>query len=332
LSSLDSNERGDLPATSGVSPDDILERLSSGPPRAISASEPVRDRVWLHVLLLLLTFATTTMAGSLYYLNYITDIGVRPVRVSIAARLLHGMWFSLTALTILGAHEMGHYIACRYYGINASLPYFIPFLPFPFGTLGAVIRIRQLIRTKRVLFDVGVAGPIAGFVLLVPALILGMYWSRVVRVPPVQAGNWEFGEPLLFKIVEWLAFGPIPKGYDVNLHPMTWAAWLGMLATALNLLPIGQLDGGHLAYANLGKRAHVVSYAALAIVVLIGLSGSANWLVYGLLLLAMLWLFGWQHPPVVDEDVPLDRGRVLVTVFAIIMFLLCFTPMPITQH
>jgi membrane-associated protease RseP (regulator of RpoE activity) len=323
LSSLEPTERGDEPL---ASPD------ASDLPRAVSTPAPVRDWIWLHALLLFVTFVTTTLAGASFFHNYITDVGTRPIRVPALYVLVHGLWFSLTALTILGAHEMGHYLACRYYGINASLPYFIPFLPFPFGTLGAVIRIRQPIRTKRVLFDVGVAGPIAGFVVLLPLFAIGMMWSRLVRLPPMPRGSLEFGEPLLFKLGEWLAFGGIPKGYDINLHPIAWGAWLGMLATALNLLPVGQLDGGHITYANLGKRAHPVSYITLAILLIIGASVSLNWLVWGGLLFLLLAVFGWQHPPVADEDVPLDTNRVLVTIFALIMFVLCFTPVPVTGH
>jgi membrane-associated protease RseP (regulator of RpoE activity) len=325
LSSLEPYDHGESPSAVPVaSESDVL--------RALSASTPARDRLWLHALLLLATFATTTLAGASFYHNYVTDIGMRPIRVAPMVLLVHGLWFSLSALTILGCHEMGHYLACRYYGINASLPYFIPFLPFPFGTLGAVIRIRQPIRTKRVLFDIGVAGPIAGFVVLLPLFLVGMSWSRLVRMPPMPRGSVEFGEPLLFKLGEWLAFGGIPKGYDVNLHPIAWGAWLGMMATALNLLPVGQLDGGHITYANFGKRAHVISYVTLAILLVVGVLVSLNWLVWAGLLVLLLSVFGWQHPPVADEDAPLDTNRLLVTLFALIMFALCFTPTPMTQH
>jgi membrane-associated protease RseP (regulator of RpoE activity) len=323
LSSVEPSERGDLPP---VSYD------SSAVQTAVAAPAPARDRVWLHLLLLLLTFGTTTLAGVLFYQNFATNVGLRPVRIPASSLLLNALWFSVTALTVLGAHEMGHYVACRYYGISASLPYFIPFLPgiSPFGTLGAVIRIREPIRTKRMLFDIGVAGPIAGFVVLVPAILLGMSWSRLVHLPPHLPGGWEFGEPLLFKFAERLFFGGVPQGYDVNLHPMGWAAWLGMLATALNLLPVGQLDGGHIMYANFGKRANIVSYVTLGILLLIGVRGSINWLIWGGLLVLLMSLFGWQHPPTQDEDKPLDTNRILVSLFAIVMFVLCFTPVPMT--
>ena len=168
------------------------------------------------------------------------------------------MWYSVPLLAILTAHEFGHYFACRYYNVDATLPYFIP-APLPLtGTLGAVIRIREAFPSKRALFDIGVAGPIAGFVVLVPLLIWGISMSTV---GPVPDGAIYFGEPLLWKLLEWAFFGFIPAGSDVMLHPVGFAAWWGMLATALNLLPFGQLDGGHIMYARLGRYATRVSAA-----------------------------------------------------------------------
>ncbi len=290
-----------------------------------------RDRVWLHILLLLLAFVTTTLYGASFYESFATALGQRRIALTGTRVFTQGMWYSLTVLAILGAHEMGHYLACRYYRINASLPYFIPAVVLsPFGTLGAVIRIREPIRTKRMLFDIGVAGPIAGFVVLVPALFLAMYWSEVVRVPAHIAQGMYFGEPLLFKIAKRAFFGVIPEGYDVNLHPMGWAAWLGMLATALNLIPIGQLDGGHITYANLGRHANRVSYVGLAILLGLGIFVASSWLVWAGLLAVLMGMFGFQHPPTVDEHDPLGARRILISLFAVVMFALCFTPVPIT--
>lgn len=296
-------------------------------PRAVAAPEPPRDRVWLHVLLLLLTLVTTTFVGMLNYLGYVSDLGQRRIHLSATAAVLGGLWYSIPALTILGAHEMGHYLACRYYRINASLPFFIPF-PSIFGTLGAVIRIREPLRTKRMLFDVGVAGPIAGFVVAVPALLLGMAWSHPVRVPP-NAG--EYGEPLLFQFVKYLFYGHMPRGIDCNTHPLLFASWFGLFATALNLIPVGQLDGGHIAYANLGGRANYVSYVMLAIMLTLGLTVSSNWLVWSVLMIALLYLFGWKHPPTWDENDSLGTPRLLVTLFALLMFILSFIPVPIIE-
>jgi membrane-associated protease RseP (regulator of RpoE activity) len=317
-------ERGSLPPSGFDSFSEV--------PRAVAAPKPVRDRVWLHILLLLLTLASTTMVGANSYLGYITDFGQRRVFLPASSALLHGLWYSIPALTILGVHEMGHYLACRYYGIDASLPYFIP-APFVslFGTLGAVIRIRQPLRSKRMLFDIGVAGPIAGFVFAVPTLILGMSWSRLVRLPQHMPGGIDLGEPLLFRIAKHLTFGTIPKGFDINMHPMVLAAWFGLFATALNLLPVGQLDGGHVAYANLGKRANLVTYLTLGVMLALGITVSSNWLFWSVLMMAMLFAFGFKHPPTIDEHDDLDPVRLAVTLFAVLMFILCFTPAPISE-
>jgi membrane-associated protease RseP (regulator of RpoE activity) len=233
----------------------------------------------------------------------------------------------VTILLILGCHELGHYFACRYYDVDASLPFFIP-APVPLtGTLGAFIRIREQIPTKRMLFDIGIAGPIAGFVVAVPALFIGLAMSHVSRLPPNFVGL-ELGEPLLFKAASALLWGTTPAGYTVNLHPVAFAAWFGLLATALNLFPIGQLDGGHISYAVLGRRSSHVTLAALAVV--IGLSYVAvSWRTWAVLMIVMLFAFGRHHPRTFDEDVPLDRTRMVLALFALIMFVVCFTPAPI---
>ena len=287
-----------------------------------------QDRVWLHVLLLLLTVATTTLVGTDQYLGFLTDFA-RPVRLpglSIGL-LLNGLWYSGTILAILGCHELGHYVACRYYDVDASLPFFLPVPISITGTLGAFIRIREPIPQKRMLFDIGIAGPIAGFVIAVPALFIGISMSHVVPVPPDFSGL-ELGEPLLFRFASWLLWGATPDGYSLNLHPMAFAAWWGLLATALNLFPIGQLDGGHISYAVLGSRS---SYVTLLMVgVAVALSYFAmSWRVWTILMIIMLLLFGRHHPRVFDEEVPLDRNRRLLALGALAMFTLCFTPAPI---
>jgi membrane-associated protease RseP (regulator of RpoE activity) len=222
---------------------------------------------------------------------------------------------------------MGHYLACRYYRVDASMPYFIPFPFFLTGTLGAFIRIRQPIPDKRQLFDIGIAGPIAGFLVALPVLAIGVSLSRVVRIPEGFQGL-ELGEPLLLKAMLWLAFGTPPDGFSVNLHPTAFAGWFGLLATALNLFPMGQLDGGHIAYAVLGRRSTQVTYAT--IVCLIGLSFvSSSWIVWTVLTVGMLLAFGPRHPRTYDEDMPLDASRKWLAVFAVLMFVLSFTPAPI---
>jgi membrane-associated protease RseP (regulator of RpoE activity) len=278
------------------------ERDSSLPPADVFVYQP-RERFqhvwWKHIALLVLTAAST-------YVNI-------------------GPWYTVGVLAILGAHEMGHYLACRFYRVDATLPYFLPMPLTPFGTLGAVIRIREPFPNRKALFDIGIAGPIAGFLVLIPILFLGMQWSRVVEVVPVSI---QLGRPLLYQLARWMTFGSIPDTHFVELHPLVTAAWLGMLATALNLLPFGQLDGGHISYATLGRRATPISLATVGAAVTMCFF-SVNWLLMTVLMVAMLLLTGPRHPPVMNEYERLGTGRQALAVFAIVMFALCFTPFPI---
>jgi membrane-associated protease RseP (regulator of RpoE activity) len=286
--------------------------------------------VWLHVLLFALTIATTTIVGAAQYASFLDDFrGSTVLPMSFAALLVRGIWYSGTILSILGCHELGHYFACRYYDVDASLPFFIPVPVLLTGTMGAFIRIREPIPQKRMLFDIGIAGPIAGFLVAVPALVIGVAMSHLVRLPADQSNMLELGEPLLFKLTSWLLWGTQPDGYSLNMHPMAFAAWFGLLATALNLFPMGQLDGGHISYAVLGSR--FSTYLTFAtVVVTMGLAWFASsWIVWTVLTIAMLVAFGPRHPRVFDEDVPLDRTRLLLALFAVVMFALCFTPSPI---
>jgi len=295
----------------------------SGPSYSTGSPRP-----WRHVVLFLLTVASTIFVGAGHYASFSADFGSRALDLSGTALVLNGLWYSASILAILGAHEFGHYYACRYYGVDASLPYFLPAPPLLTGTLGAFIRIRQMIPSKRQLFDIGIAGPIAGFVVAVPLLLVGMGLSRVTALPSEARGFVELGEPLLFQAAAWLFWGTPPEGYAINMHPMVFAAWFGLLATALNLFPIGQLDGGHISYAVLGRKSTVVTLGTLA--VLIGLTFISNsWLVWTVLTVVMLLAFGPRHPRTLDEEVPLDRGRLWLAVFALVMFVLCFTPAPI---
>ncbi len=287
-----------------------------------------QDRVWLHALLFVLTIVSTTLAGAEHYASFRSDFLDRPLGLPLTTLLMGGLWYSATILAILGCHELGHYFACRYYDVDASLPFFLP-VPPPFltGTLGAFIRIREPIPTKRMLFDIGIAGPIAGFLVAVPALFIGLAMSHVAKLPSDFTG-YELGEPLLFKLASTLLWGATPDGYSLNLHPMAFAAWFGLLATALNLFPIGQLDGGHISYAVLGRRSTYVTVVMIAVAV--GLAYfSRSWLVWTGLMVAMLVMFGPRHPRVFDEDVPLDRTRLVLAIVALAMLIVCFTPAPI---
>ena len=289
----------------------------------------VQHRWGLHILLFLATVLTTTGAGVSYYASFLAGLGT-PVTLDwgLVAR---ASVYAAAILAILTAHEMGHYFACRYYQVDCTLPFFLPFLPLPVsvsGTLGAVIKIRGAFPTRKALFDIGIAGPIAGFAVLVPLLFFAVWESTVIAAIPPGPNTIYFGEPLLFRAAAWLKFGTLADTVQLNLHPVGFAAWFGMLATAWNLLPFGQLDGGHLTYAALGDRSRHVSIATAAGAVAMCFV-SMNWILMTVIMLAMLYLMGPRHPSVMNEYEPLGRGRYLLALFAIAMFVLCFTPVPI---
>jgi len=244
-----------------------------------------------------------------------------PMHLRDPASLLPGLAFSATLLTILFAHEMGHYYTCRYYSIDASPPYFLP-APTLIGTLGAFIRIRSAIPFRTQLFDVGIAGPLAGFAFVIPAIGIGLAFSKVI--PGIaERGDILFGTPLFLRSVEALIFPGVPSS-DISLHPIARAAWVGMLATALNLLPIGQLDGGHILYSFAGRLHKTLSKIFLAALVPLGLFYSYSWLVWAVL----LFFFGMKHPRIYDLG-PMGRGRTKLGVLALLILLGCFTVSPI---
>ena len=274
-----------------------------------------------------------------HYASFASDFGTRPVLpgsdgagfgevLSLLWRSYGGqaLLYSASVLGVLGAHEMGHYLACRYYDVDATLPFFLPF-PSLSGTMGAVIKIREAFPTRAALFDIAIGGPIGGFVVLVPLLFAGMHFSNVIPVPAHMDG-YSLGEPLLFRLATWLQFGHIPDGYSVNIHPVVFAAWFGMLATAWNLLPFGQLDGGHLIYATLGDRSRYFSYVTVAGAIVMCFI-SYSWVLMTVMMVAMLYFIGPRHPRVLAEYEPLGRGRYLLFALAIVIFILCFTPTPI---
>jgi len=290
----------------------------------------ISARRWaIHWLLLGLTFLTTTIVGVVLalgfennrpidldqYVSVFAVIGARPMA------LLLGLPFSVTLMSILLAHELGHYFACLYYGIDASLPYFLPF-PSPIGTLGAFIRIRSPIYTMRALFDVGIAGPLAGFALLLPAMAIGLANSKVI--PGIaERGDLIFGVPAIQRALEWLMF-PGARAADIYLHPVARAAWVGTLATALNLLPIGQLDGGHILYAFTADKHKLLSRIFVLALIPMGIFYSRTWLAWAVL----LFFFALRHPVICDVA-PLGRNRVLLGIAALVIFLITFTAVPI---
>ena len=303
---------------------------------------PRRDRVWLHALLLLLTVVTTTLVGAQNYAGFsidfnqllaMSDAERRTWFAALAATpayYVKGLWFSGTVLAILGCHEMGHYFAARRYGVEVSLPYFIPEPMVTLaGTLGAFIRIRSRIPTKRALFDIGIAGPIAGFLIAAPALFIGIWMSRLVRIPDDPSRLIDLGEPLLFQLASGMIWGPLPEGFTLSMHPIAFASWFGMFATAINLFPVSQTDGGHICYAVFGRRSTTITYVTVATAIALTFV-SLSWVVFAVLLVIMIGVLGPHHPPTYDDDEPLDTGRRVLAVVALGMLIVCFTPEPIS--
>lgn len=236
--------------------------------------------------------------------------------------LWRGIPFAATLLIILVTHECGHYVLSRIHRVPASLPLFIPGPPYFVGTFGAIIRLRGPIVNWRALFDIGVAGPLAGFIVAVVALVIGLNLSTVVD--RTATPGLQLGEPLLLQFISWLVVGSLPPQADIILHPVGFAAWFGLFVTSLNLIPIGQLDGGHVAYALWGKRQRTMAFVMVPILVLLGFMGWPGWWLWAFM--AGLWGFG--HPPVRDLHVPLGRARIVVGWIALAVFVLTFAPVP----
>ena len=287
------------------------------------------------LLLFILTVITTLLAGYSLQTGFLYQGGELEAIPGWAELIrdpllvLRGLPFSLALLVILLAHESGHYFACRRHGINCTLPYLIPAPHFlnMFGTFGALIRIKSPFFNRRQLFDVGIAGPLAGFVVTLPVLVAGILLSSHHLMPEPENGYMLlFGEPLLFKLASALFFNGDPE--LINLHPLGWAAWIGMLATSLNLLPAGQLDGGHIVYALFGSLAH--KYTSIITAAGLLLLGLWSWpvlayLLFGILLLVMKL----RHPPTLFDAYPLDSGRRCLGLAAALIFLLTFIPVPV---
>jgi hypothetical protein len=294
---------------------------------------PYRPRWRLALALFALTFFFTTTLGPVFWVLTRTDM-VTPHDAILTPWLVAAVWgnpemlklglsFSVPVLVILLAHEMGHYLACRYYRLPATLPYFLP-IPLMLGTLGAFIRIRAPLRHRRELFDVGVAGPIAGFVALIPFLFYGVAHSDLASRPEVLRPGETIALPgrcLAVDLVARILDRPIGDGMVLNLHPFALAAWFGLLATSINLIPLGQLDGGHILYA-VSRRWQ----RRLAPLVWLGLA-AAGFLWPGWWLWCVLSLvFGALHPPLQNEAVPLTGGRKILAAAALAIFVLSFIP------
>ncbi len=271
----------------------------------------------LNLVLFLATLLTTLFVGALME-------GANPL--SQPATLAQGLPFSASLLLILGFHELGHYATARAYGVQVSLPFFIPLPLPPMGTMGAIIRMRSPIPNRKVLFDIGIAGPLAGLILAVPVLLVGLALSPV---KPVSGTVLQEGNSLAYLFFKWLLKGPIPPGSDVMLHPMALAGWLGLFVTALNLMPLSQLDGGHIVYAALGPGYKKVVWLFLgAMLVMFLVSHWEGWLVWIGLSVAL----GLRHPPPLDDLTPLDPSRRVLARLALVLLVVLITPLPFAVH
>lgn len=232
-----------------------------------------------------------------------------------------GIPFSFTLLMILGAHEFGHYFMSKKHNIDVTLPYFIP-APSFIGTFGAFIKMKSPIMDRRILLDVGAAGPLAGMCVTIPVLLIGLSLSEI-RYETVDTGI-NLGSSILFSVMNWMVHGFLPDDVNLILHPIAFSGWIGLLVTCLNLLPVGQLDGGHVAYAVIGPKQRVVAKVILAVLVIIGITGWSGWLLWA----GILFIMGLNHPPVVYDWIPLDRKRKVIGWLTLLIFAMTFTPVP----
>lgn len=296
--------------------DPRFDPSSPGPPRRRLRFR-IPEHPLFHLALLAATFLTTTLAGGAVF----TDNGGLLGK----GHFSDGFAFSIPLLVILGSHEMGHYLMCRRYGLAATLPYFIPspFLSL-IGTFGALIRIKEPIRDKRQLLDVGAAGPLAGFVVALPFLFYGVPRSRPIPTSTTP-GSVLFDYPFLVHFVQrWTGVGEYTSA-TVHEHPTFMAAWFGLLVTALNLMPIGQLDGGHVLRAVAGRRQPLVSTVVLGLAAATAFAGP-TWIAFAAIVAVFI---GVRHPPVENDDEPLDFRRKLIALACVAVFLLSFTLVPV---
>jgi membrane-associated protease RseP (regulator of RpoE activity) len=285
----------------------------------LPAKEITLGSLLVHLLFLGLTIITTAGIGTICFYNSQAPV-LRAFEL--------GLIYSFTIIVILAAHELGHYIACRWYGVSATLPYFIPVPIPPIGTFGAFIKIKSPIPTRRALFDIGIAGPIAGFIFVIPAAFIAHYFAQTGESSFARP-DFHIQSPLLFKFFEYIFHLP-PV---IELNPVFWAAWIGAFMTSLNLLPVGQLDGGHVTFAIFGRQGHraiaVICYLAVIALALYTIRGGTwNWVLYAIILTLMLRV---GHPPVVDDRQPLGTARNLIAVIGLIIFILSFMPFPIVK-
>jgi len=284
-----------------------------------------RPRWGWHLALFAATFVTALTAGSWFWEGTLDPRASWLENLS-PARLSQGIPYAVLLLAILLAHELGHYVACRRYGVPATLPYFIPGIPMLVGTFGAVIRIKGRIPSRKALFDIAAAGPIAGFLVAVPVMVVGVV--RAIEIPPDPTAGGSLGPPLFSTVLERLFHGTA----DIRVNGIYGAAWVGMLVTSMNLFPVGQLDGGHAVFAVAPRAHRVVSWCTIAAVFALVVSQTvllASVSSYTLWLVILLLLRG-RHPRLGEEEAPLGRGRIAIAVMLALIFVLTFIPVPLS--
>lgn len=268
---------------------------------------------FVHLLLFILTLLSTLFVGAM---QTGVDLLKEPVKI------YKGVPFSLTLMTILLSHELSHYFTSKKHGIKATLPYFIP-APTIIGTFGAFIKMKSPIVTRKALIDIGASGPIAGFIISVLATIIGLQMSEVVPIAKTR-GVLNLGDSILFSFLAKLVLGVTPAHSDILLNPVAFAGWIGLFVTSINLIPVGQLDGGHIAYALLGEKHIRLSLLLILVMVSLGLLLWEGWFVWAVLLL----ILGLRHPPVIYWEIPLDYKRKFIGWLALVIFILTFIPVP----
>jgi len=281
--------------------------------RIIKAPKPQKQNYLLHLILFILTILSTLFVGA-------SQVGANPFSFEI----IKGFPFSISIMSILLFHEMGHFILSRKYKVDATLPYFIPF-PNIIGTMGAVIRIRSIIPNKKALLHIGAAGPWFGLIITIIVLIIGLKLSKVV--PQTGIEGIKLGESILFKIISYLVMGDIGDN-DILLHPIAFAGWVGLFVTNLNLIPVGQLDGGHIAYALFGKNYRYISLISILFLFIIGMIYWIGWVIWSIFIIILIWSSGTLHPPTLNDWSKLKNSDKFYAISSLILFILTFTPQP----
>jgi membrane-associated protease RseP (regulator of RpoE activity) len=315
---------------------------------------PKPSKVWVNGVLFILTLFSVMLTGALFSYDGPVSQDQGQMILNLLRNIDKGIPFAVSLLAILIAHEFGHYLAGRYHRTAVTLPYFIPFPLSYFGTMGAFIRLKEPPKNRRILLDIGIAGPLAGLVVAIPIVLIGLYLSPVEKIPfSIPPGQGFEGNSILYLLLKYIVHGellpqpvtyadtgpliywvrylftglPLPRGgLDVLLHPIAWAGWAGLLVTALNLIPAGQLDGGHVLYVLLGKRAGRLRPFILIILLILGMVWIGWWL-----WAFLIFFLGRFYAEPLDQITPLDSSRKAVAIFGLVIFFLVFTPVPLIQ-